>query len=169
MSHHVTHTGGSLGARRIDARDAPSTYGRTDDAAVEGLSCFPLLVRVRGLAGYLQRAVDAIDGMSDHDALLTCAACASVRQSVRLASSILKSFSPYPIAPASAASAASRNVLIDASWPISATSASNERHGLCATPPKAILAAVINSFSVATITATDTSANAYDARSRTLR
>ena len=63
------------------------------------------------------------------------------------------------------------NVAIVRRLSASAASASGERHGLCATPPNATRAERIVAVagSVATIAATETSANSYDARSRTLR
>src|SRR5262245_17098179 len=125
-----------------------------------------MLESVRRLAADLERAVDTIQGLADHEC---STAHASVSQSVRLASSILKSLYPRPTAPSSAFSAANRNVSIVGGLSIKAVSASSERHGLVAMPPNATRADVIARRSFATTTATETSANAYDARSRTLR
>src|SRR6266567_1991511 len=67
------------------------------------------------------------------------------------------------------ASAAWRNVSSVASAPRSVTSACVARHGKCATPPKAMRASRTMPSATSSAAATETSANAYDARSRTLR
>src|SRR5215831_5409772 len=103
------------------------------------------------------------------EAYPTETACARARQRVRLASSILKLLWPRPTAYSIAASAAAQNVAMVAGRPTRIASASIERHGLCATPPKPTRAEVIVRSSIATIAATEMRAKAYDARSRTLR
>src|SRR5262245_49452432 len=94
--------------RYIDFLYPSATDCGRDDDAVERCLVVPVLISIGRSAGDFYRAVDAAHGLSDHDCLprLICAASASVRQSVRLASSILKSLWPRPTALLIAASAA---------------------------------------------------------------
>src|SRR5262249_45087981 len=146
---------------------------RPDDKTVERLAdvVVPMLERVCRFPADLERPVDAIHRLSNHRVLFHSASTtrARVSHSVRFASSILKSLCPRPTAPAKACSAANRYVSIFSGLPMSADSAATERHGFVPIPPNATRADEIRLRSLATITATDTSAKAYDARSRTFR
>ena len=82
---------------------------------------------------------------------------ACVRQ--RLASSILNLFSLCGFASRSAASAAWRKLASFAGLPVSAASASGERHGFVPTPPSAMRARVILPLAIVSTTAADASAN----------
>src|SRR5262245_34221467 len=94
--------------RYIDFLYPSATDCGRDDDAVERCLVRPVLVSIGSSAGDFYRAVHAADGFSDHVGLpiLICAASASVRQSARLASSILKSLCSLPTALLIAASAA---------------------------------------------------------------
>jgi hypothetical protein len=70
---------------------------------------------------------------------------------------------------ASSASAAARKLPAVAGVPRSDASASVARQGLCATPPSASRTSWTTPSATWSAAATETSANAYDARSRTLR
>src|ERR1700734_3112477 len=87
----------------------------------------------------------------------------------RLASSILNLFSVCGFACRNAASAAWRKVSSVADLPVSAVSASDERHGLVPTPPSEMRARVILPLAIVSTTAADASANSYEARSRSFR
>ncbi len=137
-----------------------------------------LLVGVRGGTGGLERAVDAIERLADDLHLVDriggfgfgefhglkpffqlARACARIASSVRSTSRILNALSSVVRAPAS-------NCAVVAlpprgNW----LSAAGTRHGLCATPPTATRPLP----SGCTTAATEISANAYEARSRTLR
>src|SRR5262245_35473812 len=97
-----------LCVKYIDFLDTAATDCGRDDDTVERCFVLPVLISIGRSAGDFYRAVHAADGLSDHDGLpiLICAASASVRQSVRLVSSILKSLCPRPRALLIAASAA---------------------------------------------------------------
>src|SRR6476660_6757141 len=71
MGHHQPYAGRALRAGRVDLRDAALADGGAEDEAVERLSHVPVLVGVGGPAGDLQRAVDAVDGLSDHAGTLS--------------------------------------------------------------------------------------------------
>src|SRR5260370_101045 len=171
MGHHQAHPRSLLSTRDVDRRDTTPTNRGADDEPVERLAGLPMLVGIGRASGHLERAVDAAHCLSNdrhHACSACCVASVSVRTSARLASSILKSLCPRPIAPASAASAAARNCAVVAGCPISAACASAERHGLGATPPSATRALVIVPPCVSITSATETSANSEEARSPTL-
>ena len=88
---------------------------------------------------------------------------------VELVSGTLKAFWPVGVACASSASAAAPNEAAVAGRPRSAASARVTRQGFAATPPRAKRTSVRMPSCTTSTAATDTSANAYDARSRTLR
>src|ERR1700739_2860845 len=108
MGEDDTDSRGSLCVKYIDFLDAAATNCGRDDDAIERCLVLPVLISIGRSAGDFYRAVHAADGLSDHVDLpiLLCAASASVRQRVRLASSILKSLWPRPTALLIAASAA---------------------------------------------------------------
>src|SRR6266849_7981282 len=93
----------------------------------------------------------------------------SVRTRTLRASGTLNALSRSGRASTSSAPAARRNVSSVAGAPRSAASALVARHGTCATPPKAMRASRTRSSARSMAAATETSANAYGARSRTLR
>jgi DNA end-binding protein Ku len=97
------------------------------------------------------------------------AACVSARAIQRRARSILKVLCAYPLASRSSTSAARANVVALAGCPRRAASACGARHGLCATPPSAKRPSLMVSPSSSSPTATETSANAYESRSRIFR
>src|SRR6266705_1591201 len=108
----------------------------------------------------------ASDLLGTIDAVQRCA-YGSYGETQHWSSSSMRSSSGR--ASASSASAAWRNVSSVASAPRSVTSAFVARHGKCATPPKAMRASRTMPSATSSAAATETSANAYDARSRTLR
>src|SRR6478736_7535995 len=107
VGQHSAHAGCLLGLRHIDGLDLAARNGRSDDDPVENVGLL-VLVGIRGPAGHLCRAVDAIDATSDHEVLrsVIAATSARVRRNVFRASWILKSLSPRPTAPSIAMSAA---------------------------------------------------------------
>src|SRR5262245_12950599 len=94
--------------RHIDLLDTTTTDRGRDNDAIERRLALPVLISIGRSAGDFCRTVQPADGLSDHGGLptLICAASANVRQSVRFASSILKSLWPHPTALLIAASAA---------------------------------------------------------------
>src|SRR5262249_26284182 len=118
------------------------------------------------LAGDLGPRVDAIDRRADRG--LHDAPRASARTIVRRTSSILNALSSCGCAPSIAIAAARWNTSRLTGWPISARSASLARHGLVATPPSASRASWMVWPWRSSAAAADASANANDARSRTL-
>src|SRR6266550_4133521 len=118
-------------------------------------------------AGDFKATIDTIERSSkrwrSHDVTSV-----SARSSVRFARITLNALSFCGFAPASAASAAARNVAAFALRPTSARSASVERHGFVPTPPSATRAARMTPACKSTATAAEARAKAKLARSRTL-
>src|SRR5262249_32672095 len=122
------------------------------------------LRRARGL----RRAVHPVDRLA-YNTHCAPASWLSTATTVRCASSILNSLPLRPTAGANSAAAARRNVSAVAGAPRGTSSAASARHGFGATPPSASRTSATVPSSTLSAAATDTSANAYDARSRTLR
>src|SRR5690349_839495 len=167
------HARRRLGAMCVDGDDAPLGDRRTDDVAIRRVGHFfmPLVgitCRTRGL----ERAIDAVGGATEYLALVerihargiielhdrSSFACARTAANVRSTRVTLNSLSGVGLAP-------DNKVLATAFAPWgNARSAFSTRQGLWATPPSATRP--VPSF--CWISATETRANAYDARSRTL-
>src|SRR5262249_48659169 len=125
------------------------------------------------IARDLRGPVNPVDGLADiggcHAVLPIRAACCNARTTARRASSILKVLWAKPCAPRMMVSPTASKWSLVALIPFNMASASRFRHGLWATPPSARRVSVIVSPSIRSAAATDTSANAYEARSRTFR
>src|SRR3569833_469901 len=125
--------------------------------------------RVGRGAGDLLVCIDPVDRAADAGLHLDPPATRlSARAMTRRASSTLNALSGRGSAFASASFAASANVSGVAGLPTSAVSTAGSRQGLVPTPPSATRASLIVPPWTSSATAADASANAYDARSRTL-
>src|SRR5215471_7342737 len=167
MREHAQHAGESQGRRRVDAQDlAPGDLARHDMAVNEVRNL--VVSGISRCSRHLGSSVDSADRRPDHADASAPAAWTRARTMPRFASSILKSLWPNPRAPRSIASAAIQKFSPVAGRPCRSASTCSSRHGLWATPPRAILASAIEPFLNRRTAATETSANAYEARSRIL-
>src|SRR5262245_28053101 len=161
MSEYLQEPGESQSCRRIDPEDRPpGDLARHDMAVGEARHAV-----VSGISRFSRRFADTVDPADRRpDPRLDHAdapeAWARARTMARLASSILKSLWPNPRASRSIASAAARKLSGVARRPRSRASTCRSRHGLWATPPRAILASAIEPSSSRRTAATETSANA---------
>src|SRR5947209_2328388 len=181
VREHVDHAFDGKRFAGVDARDPAFCNARGNERTVR-----KIVSRVFGgvfrRAGHLGAAVDARRRYADvgrraaHRIFLSAwdcgvprAAWVSARTIARRASSILKALCGKPRALRNSASAARRKISSSGFCPSSTASASRSRQGLCATPPSAKRACLIVPPSNSTPTAIETSANAYDSRSRSFR
>src|SRR5580765_3707117 len=126
---------------------------------------------IAGLPGNLKVSIFSADWRTygcahDWPSALDCIAVASARTMARLANSILKPLYLCATADFMAASAAAWKVFSSAAAPVSTCSASTDRHGLVATPPKTKRAEWILLPCSSSAAPAEASANSYEARSR---
>src|SRR5215472_2606199 len=167
------HARESLGGPRVDPDDPAPRDLALDREQVERAG-EAMLVGIGGRACDLLRPVPAVSGLANDPAFddgghRASARSSSVRVMTLPASGTLYALSRNGTASASSAEAAARKLSSTAGRPRRASSAFAARHGLCATPPRAIRASATTPSRRCSAAATETSAKAYDARSRTLR
>src|SRR5215472_4104697 len=155
------HARESLGGARVDPDDPAPRDLALDREQVERAG-EAMLVGIGGRACDLLRPVPAVSGLANDPAFddgghRASARSSSVRVMTLPASGTLYALSRNGTASASSAEAAARKL------------SSTAGHGLCATPPRAIRASATTPSRRCSAAATETSAKAYDARSRTLR
>src|SRR6266699_4874301 len=135
-----------------------------------------MLIGISRSASNFLWAIDTVKGLAQDPLLYgayhrfpSCVRSSSVRTRMLRASGTLNSLPRKGCASASSASAARRKTSSVAAAPRKTDSAFVARHGTWATPPKAMRASRTLPSATSIAAAPETSANAYDARSRTLR